>query len=530
MHKLERRRDLLVPAPVLGPWLDPGEIRKWLDHCDNHHGNHCSPTDESRQLFTKHPRWLIDVDLLCLVSSDRQPYLALSYVWGTDRSFKTLKSDLGRLQQYKSLTADFPSLPRAVHDVIILCQKIGERYLWIDALCIVQDDESDKQDHLRNMSSIYINATATLVAAGGPAHNGLRGIEHVTPPMERDGHQPRYLREWHSGNYSMSLHQDIRNHRERIEKSIWNHQAWTFQEQMFSRRLIFLNNESISWECHCAVWLEKVKILDDECRTKKPTVNQGIQRIDVRGFARHVGQYNCRALTYPEDALDAFNSILTVFKKSFKIGFISGLPIQCLDAALLWYNEAPLERRVSRSQGGYTDMPPSWSWAAWEGGISFIDLASCHKIIVPIVNWHHPSRPQESQQRTAVLEKRYEDLRKPSSSIQVTPFNNLLFARPMQAYFRIARVFNVTQVLLADGAGMLISCSRLVDTAEVRGESCEVVAISEIAVGEEIAYNVLWIAWSQIEKDTAYRRGVGRILKSAWPADGHTRCIDLFLG
>ncbi len=78
-------------------------------------------------------------------------------------------------------------------------------------------------------------------------------------------------------------------------------------------------------------------------------------------------------------------------------------------------------------------------------------------------------------------------------------------------------LFGDVQVLLSDGtdgcAGMLTSCELLDKKVTIPGQLCEVVLVSESSVEGEAVYNVIWIEW---EENLAHRKGVGRVLKSAW--------------
>ncbi|KAF2452143.1 hypothetical protein P171DRAFT_468493, partial [Karstenula rhodostoma CBS 690.94] len=90
-----------------------------------------------------------------------EPYLALSYCWGGDQPFKTTKMSLDK----SNGTIDYHLLPRTLQDACKVTQKLGYSYLWVDSLCIIQDDEDEMQKEIANMKLIYGNAVLTIVAS-----------------------------------------------------------------------------------------------------------------------------------------------------------------------------------------------------------------------------------------------------------------------------------------------------------------------------------------------------------------------------
>src|ERR1700761_6158072 len=118
-------KDRQISARRLGPWMNMKELRSWIDFCEQHHVDHCQFSARSKSLFVHRPRRLIDVNGMCLVPAEPEHrYLALSYVWGTGKSFKTLKSNIDRLQQDGALDlSKTPSdqnvitLPQTIRDV-----------------------------------------------------------------------------------------------------------------------------------------------------------------------------------------------------------------------------------------------------------------------------------------------------------------------------------------------------------------------------------------------------------------------------
>ena len=92
------------------------------------------------------PKRVIEIDqtspsLRAWLSTDAPaaPYVALSYCWGGDQMAKTVKS---RVTDYEK---DIPlhTLPQTIQDAIVVTRGIGLRYLWVDAMCIIQDDGDD---------------------------------------------------------------------------------------------------------------------------------------------------------------------------------------------------------------------------------------------------------------------------------------------------------------------------------------------------------------------------------------------------
>jgi hypothetical protein len=115
------------------------------------------------------PVLLINVEDGCLVAPQSMlTYIALSYVWGKVQPFQTTRENVQILRKPKALYAARirSRIPRTFQDAMRLTRSLGQRYLWVDALCIVQD-AADKQNQLDRMGQIYQGATLTIVAAQG---------------------------------------------------------------------------------------------------------------------------------------------------------------------------------------------------------------------------------------------------------------------------------------------------------------------------------------------------------------------------
>ena len=284
--------------------------------------------------------------------------------------------------------------------------------------CIVQNDGPAKQSQLNAMDRIYANSSFTIFAAqNGDASDGLYGTRRVrndNPGPEEEfalPHRPLKL-----GWGSESHRQNMLDHARRLMQTEWYSRGWVFQEHLFSPRKLVFHGHTVNWECLCAAWHESLD-LSDEHHTHQIahqrwnslhpySPRSGFDHTpwpNMFRYSRLVSMYNRRALTYPEDILDAFAGTLSALSRTFAQGFISGLPQFCFDAALLWQPWDMMERRVSAHRPSSKSVLPSWSWAGWSGTLNseswrsasayireHADMSSkCSWITHSTVSWEH---------------------------------------------------------------------------------------------------------------------------------------------
>ncbi|KAF2830914.1 hypothetical protein CC86DRAFT_246452, partial [Ophiobolus disseminans] len=92
-------------------------------------------------------------------------YAALSYTWGPREPYLLLQNNLAEMLECNSLIKVASQLGQVVHDAIKVCEDLKIPYLWIDSLCIVQDNMEDKSAQIQNMDRIYSKSYVTLVVA-----------------------------------------------------------------------------------------------------------------------------------------------------------------------------------------------------------------------------------------------------------------------------------------------------------------------------------------------------------------------------
>lgn len=370
--------DRCIQAPLLQPldeYVDSHIVQTWLRLCQCIHYFSCEPR-RPPAAYSFQLR-VVDVDKGCI--TDAAPgcqYLALSYPWeGVDQLRLTTGNRHMLVTERPGLTT-FAGASLTVMDAMHFCRQIGQRYLWVDTLCIIQDDEADRTEQLKSMGLIYDWAQATIVAAAGwAASYGLPGVTY-----RRDRVSTQKVED-------LELAASLRHSIQSITNSAWNSRAWTFQEMLFSRRMIIFTEDQMVFSCNKAVWREdrvaepghddnppfqrsslgaSLQALQDEtARLTQPLDS----RLSVRALSIYQGlicHYVIREIGNPEDILDAFAGLQSVLEP-YLGPFRWGLPSCGFEAMLTWRYKAgfPLPRR---------ERFPSWSWAGWHGFEWLADL------------------------------------------------------------------------------------------------------------------------------------------------------------
>jgi hypothetical protein len=145
-------------------------MKIWLRDCiDTHHNcRRNSSPDGTPPLPTR----VIDVldpggPKLRETSNQQAEYLTLSYCWGPGKRLLNTRQS----GWYKDFCEKLPGddyMPRTFREAVQVTRALGYRFLWIDAICIIQDDPNDVQREIARMADIYRLSTLTIAAASGP--------------------------------------------------------------------------------------------------------------------------------------------------------------------------------------------------------------------------------------------------------------------------------------------------------------------------------------------------------------------------
>ncbi|GJC81885.1 hypothetical protein ColLi_04723 [Colletotrichum liriopes] len=342
---------------------DVGLLQRWLGICKTHHGGSCQPLQSPYETFELLENLkFIDLESESIVVSSRSgaqvtEYATLSYVWGGAQSLTLTQSTLPKFCSRGSLRVDRPNLPKTIRDAMILVKSLGIRYLWVDALCIVQDDEDDKMYIIPRMNIVYGNSVLNICAAAGD--NSRYGIPG-SPGNRRAAWQPRV----ECAGLELVATKTVEG---LIEHTAWNSRAWTFQERMLSRRSIIFVENRVFFQCRQATWSEEVC---SEALTLSWTLEmirsplKSFEKNPVRLYLECVELFSGRLLAFQRDRLPAFEGMSAILCPPLRASFLYGLPNSYFDFALLWEKKTSglrVEDSSSRS------LYPSWSWSGWHG-------------------------------------------------------------------------------------------------------------------------------------------------------------------
>jgi hypothetical protein len=327
--------------------------KRWLSTCQNRH-RRCSEKFDATG-----PSRLIDLRddviklALCSEESTRSSYVALSHCWGDAQPLRTTSQTLASFQD------QIPAhkLPPTFSDAIYVARALGFTLIWIDSLCIVQDDGLDWEHQSSIMASIYSNADLVLaVAAAKSAHEGFLRKERASC----EGTVSLDIR----GSASSFVYRAVPNDHREIDEPLYK-RGWTLQERLCARRFLAYGNWEMSWECKESSCCEHHENNSDELSSwqRNDMFEARMEDTSPQDFAELwrtsvVNPYRQRSLTRLTDTPVAISALASRFQSRFQGTYLAGLWKEELCRDLLWVSE---ELGCQSSS-----FAPSWSWMSLE--------------------------------------------------------------------------------------------------------------------------------------------------------------------
>ena len=375
-----------VPGRTLQPTLLSGDtaamIKNWLFTCQHNHPNCLRPAFRPQRLLHIGGGEIGHLTLqTCQEGSGptTPEYAALSYMWGGPQRFLTTKETL----QARMAEIDFEDLPGTLREAVSVCRAIGIQWLWVDALCIIQDDPQDKLEQVKAMGEVFRSATLTLIPAfslGSDQGFLSDTFSNVASPFQRFRNKTSNGRQ---GSVYL-IKKQLDTPRFPIET-----RGWTMQERLLSTRLLFFHPGRIDWVCRESHLFagssssHSVNLIDesvtrcnrmsDKWSLNDPDINIDVKQQIERWYLISEA-FSRRTLSDPLDRLPALAGVAKEFRQSFPgIGdYVAGLWTTNLAQQLLWkigFDEQP-KWRLNKFIG------PSWSWVSIESHFALLTFAT----------------------------------------------------------------------------------------------------------------------------------------------------------
>ncbi|EMD93600.1 hypothetical protein COCC4DRAFT_191399 [Bipolaris maydis ATCC 48331] len=384
----------IPPAELNKPWDELTLMRTWLSNCATKH-------PKCKQIASQgSPKRVLDVRAFAnsndirLVDWQSVPttakYVTLSHCWGpvNQRPICTSKATLSD----RMLRIQFKDLSMTFQDAVKICRDLDQQYLWIDSLCIIQDDREDWSQQAGAMASIYGGSFVTLAAlssadstqgcrtrsrnAGMPKLSRYQDFSFGSQRVRILEHSPAYWNEEYEGCGSNPLRT----------------RAWTLQERDLSLRCINFAQGQLLWQCRTMKgsselpWHEMIHEHDDFVPlplvlNQEEDFASGRPASQRDHWFKLVEDYSSRNLTKETDKLPALEGLASKFLAEQNPGkCIFGIWSNHLPSALLWRTFPPYNNNRDQPVSQFTAFlprrpqvyrAPSWSWASIDGEISY---------------------------------------------------------------------------------------------------------------------------------------------------------------
>ncbi|KAM7198561.1 heterokaryon incompatibility protein 6, OR allele [Naviculisporaceae sp. PSN 640] len=380
---------------------DHFRIKEWINTCD---ASHSSCTEHVRTPDTlfghgKYALRLIDVELRMIVKSLHPVrYLTLSYVWGAsaNRRFEMIPNPYSHDDPrfppgIEPVDRQIPEmmygrLSRTFEDLICFARRLGERYIWVDAICIPQDEPDILVHQLALMDQVYFHGVCNIVSLTSGVEDGLPGASAASPRNTR-----QLVEELPDGTRIATPLWELYP---LIQYVPWVTRGWTLQEHLLAKRSIFFAHTEVIFVCKQMSakesWKYPRKATDIEPNDKAERwyeYNLPLPSGKCRDLASPdltstlstiVQMYTNRYLTYASDKHNAFKGLEARLAETYGVEFAHGHPFSKthFPASLLWgrvdFRDENQQQQQQQQQSGQSKEDwPSWSWLGQPSAVAY---------------------------------------------------------------------------------------------------------------------------------------------------------------
>ncbi|KAF3065703.1 Serine/threonine-protein kinase ULK1 [Trichoderma lentiforme] len=345
-------------------------LNQWIHLCDETHD--CMSRKRIAAINKNMPTRVIDVrnDSIRLVETSNNTndhYVALSHCWGKltkEERFCTYAHNIDAMK----MNIPYKALPKTFQDAVTVTRALDVPYLWIDSLCIIQEDEKDWESEAARMEEVFSSAYCTIAAS--------RGTSSLSGFLGR--RKPRAYAKIQTSGGPLYLAEAIDDFHADVEQSELSKRGWVLQERALSRRTIYFTATQIYWECGRGIFCESLAALRNPQSQVLSDSNFPVSSLkyhteDRIRLIQHINQtYSKLHLTVATDRPKAILGLQSRLARAFESKACYGIYERYFERTLLWEAEEPgdlslIPYKDSRSI-------PSWSWMAYTGKIRYMKI------------------------------------------------------------------------------------------------------------------------------------------------------------
>jgi hypothetical protein len=340
-------------------------LKDWFGRCVSDHAECALGANPGQPLLSFVSTRLIEItdnsfNHVHLVSvTSAVQYVALSYCWGTSKQPGTTQSNLPSRQQQINVSG----LPKTLQDAILVTWALGFRYIWIDSLCIVQDDLDDWATESSNMADIY--SGACLVIAATRAKDCAEGfLQSRSEPLVLDWTLPS--KPFAEVTARRTISHDCISLNSTIFAQPLHERAWAMQERELARRIVHFLPDEVLWRCQkttcceCGIseepfWTHS-KLSSLAAFPSRGDCDSPNEHAFSSAWIRLLMVYTRLGITRPTDALPALSGVARYVEHLHPGQYIAGLWEKDIAIQLAWFLPADMKDARPGLKG------PSFSW------------------------------------------------------------------------------------------------------------------------------------------------------------------------
>lgn len=301
---------------------------------------------------------------------DHVRYATLSHCWGEN-------PERWKVSVASNGDVDMATTPKILNDAMKLLRELDFAYLWVDALCIDQNSIPEWLAESEKMGAIFQHAKLNVSALAA-----------------RHGNQDLFQKPDEVMNLLLSVPCDSGETPVLLSISLrdkWIHQigfsklysrGWVLQERVLSPRILHIGKGELFWDCieyrttdlgptdnNINAVIESLSLRDLVSRRQPPVLSpQSRAGKAYRTWHDIVTAYSGTQLTKASEKLVAISGLANRVAENSDIDpgdYVAGLWKATLNEDLLWCVDG---------RQCFPERAPSWSWARWDGVVTFADL------------------------------------------------------------------------------------------------------------------------------------------------------------